>query len=82
MIRTMVYLDEGIHHWLRSKAVRTGQTVAALVREALKAYQKGKEESGGVHPLRIACLGKSPRNRISEAPHEAFRSAVLKKGFR
>jgi plasmid stability protein len=45
MIRTQIYLDEGLQQALRSRSAAEGRSVAALIREAVAHFLKPKKRN-------------------------------------
>lgn len=83
MGRTMVYLDESLHRWIRWEAEKKGRPFVEVVREALEEYRqrKGKKQLQRA-ALGIIGLGRGPAGRTSETIHETFQEAARRKGIR
>ncbi len=70
MIRTQLYLDEGVHARLRSLARRQGRTISDLVRDLLS-----RALGGGVADERLASLRAIEglwRDREDVGPTDAY----------
>ena len=69
MKRTTIFIDEHLERELRAVARRQGQSVAALVREAVARYVA--DARGGRSPrLRFVAAGRSGRHDVAERHEE------------
>jgi len=57
MIRTQIYLDEGLQQALRSRSAAEGRSVAALIREAVAHFLKPTARSRASDPF-LSIAGK------------------------
>jgi plasmid stability protein len=67
MRRTQIYLDEGQHEMLQSRARREGKSLAAIIRDILDAYLCGSRMPVAADPFRrVIGIGKGDGSAVAQ----------------